>query len=90
MKYLFFFTVVAYLPPAFYLIGLALIYWSILSGGFRIFTTLMDTMPTKKLFNLTQTVYMKKKMIKNGVTSSSVSTSSPLPSRGGAVNVKIP
>jgi hypothetical protein len=90
MKYLFLFTVVAFLPPALYLIGLALIYWSILGSGLRIFNILFDPMPVKKLFSLTQTVYMKNKMIKNGVTSSSVTTSSPLPSQGVAANAKTP
>lgn len=90
MKYFFLFGFVALLPPKLYLIGLVMIYWSMLRGGLGIFTTLLDTPSTKRLFNSVQTIYMKNKMIKNGATTSSVSTSSPLPSSGAAASAKIP
>lgn len=90
LKYFFLFGFVALLPPKLALIGLVLIYGSMFVGGMQMFTTLLDTPSTKRLWNLLQTIYMKKKTIKNGVTTSSTSTSSPLPSRGAAANVKTP
>ena len=90
LKYFFLFGFVALLPPKLALIGLVLIYGSMFVGGMQMFTTLLDTPSTKRLWNLLQTIYMKKKTIKNGVTTLSTSTSSPLPSRGAAANVKTP
>jgi TctA family transporter len=90
MKYFLLFGFVALLPPKLYLIGLIAIYWSMFKGGMSISSTLLDMPSTKRLWNLTQTIYSRNKMIKNGAPSSSVSTSSPLPSSGVAANVKTP
>ena len=80
---------VAALPPWGYLIGLILIYTSMLMGGLRIFSVFLDMPSVKTLWHVGQTQYMKKKIIKNGGAISNISTSSSL-APNGVANVKTP
>ena len=90
IKYVLLMMFVSALPPMLNLIGLAIIYGMLFSGGLRMFVVMFDLPTTRNLWHLIQAQYMKKKKLGNGETLLSVSTSSSWPRPNDAGNAKTP